>query len=751
MFAIRNRLPTMKRAIHILFLFCLISLDLISQTDKGWDVPAAASSQMTSGQTYALIIGVSKYKNLPSQLKYADKDAQVFHQYLRATGVKEDHIHALINETALKGSIWAEVEYLLDIAKKGDVVYVYFSGHGDVERKTIGRKAYLLPYDSETHGYVSCAVGIPDLKDYFNTLSSHGVQLIFIGDACRVGNLVGGMEGISATASLLQEQWTDEIKILSCQPGQLSQESKQWGDGRGLFSFELINGLSGMADRNKNNEVTLRELELYLMEKVPEAADPNKQDPIVETTNKDFVISRLTPDIAALGSTQQTGLLASIDMKGSEELLLEHMSDSIRKLYVAFQSSMESGNFLQLKKVDEELEATLKAKNDPSKKKEVGYYEVVPSAYYYYRKMPVADSTNMLTSVMKRNLSAELLNNLRDFERVMNGDSISKDSRLAEKAYNVSLTEARELIRQLGVESVALRELIGDAKLKKLGFFSSRVMVETTGYFATGNTKAIINCAPLLDSAIRYTPDMPRLNWLRGKVAEYQLAASEDIATRTPAYYFQKELDLNSRNISVFDNLAGYYKSVEQIDSMIRVGKKLANVNQSSDPFLADFLRAYTFHLSDQKDSASHYLGKLNQQNFNYSDDEQDGKILFALSKMKAQNGDCAEAKVYYEMALSKGYADANAPVEQAYCFAEKEKKTDALIFIQKSLKEYDEVDHYRIGRAYSMISESGKALEQYEEAIKAKGRKFYSGLSAQKQQKFSSLKTAFEMLARVL
>ncbi len=739
----------MKNAIHILFIFCLISLDLISQTNKGWDVPAAASSQMTSGETYALIIGVSKYKNLPSQLKYADKDAQVFHQYLRATGVKKDHIHTLINETALKGSIWAEVEYLLDIAKKGDVVYVYFSGHGDVERKTIGRKAYLLPYDSETHGYVSCAVGIPDLKDYFNTLSSHGVQLIFIGDACRVGNLVGGMEGISTAASLLQEQWTDEIKILSCQPGQLSQESKQWGDGRGLFSFELINGLSGMADRNKNNEVTLRELELYLMEKVPEAADPNKQDPIVETTNKDFVISRLTPDITALGSQQQTGLLASIDMKGSEELLLEHMSDSIRKVYGAFQTNMDSGNFLQLKKLDDELEAALKAKNDPTGKKAVGYYEVLPSAYYYYRRMPDVDSTNMLSSIMKRNLSAELLNNVRDFERVMNGDSISKDSRMAQKAYNVSMAEAKALIRQMGVESVVLRELIGDAKLKKLGFFSSRVMVETTGYFATGNTKAILNSAPLLDSAIRYTADLPGLNWLRGKVAEYQLSSENPVRTSSPTYYFKKELELNSRNISVLDDLVNYYKGAEQPDSIVWCGKQLANANQSSDPFFADFMRAYTFQLSGSTDSTSFYLGKLNMNNFKFADDGQDGSLLFAVSAIKAQFGDCDEAKVYYDLAVSKGYSDSHAPIDQAYCFAEKEKKSEALFFIEKSLNEYDDSDHYRLGRAYAMIGESAKARDQYEEAIKAKGRKFYYGLSSQNQQKFSSVKGAFEMMAR--
>jgi hypothetical protein len=174
----------------VLVLMCV--LNSFAQTAKGWDVPVSKNQNASPSNTHALIIGISAYKNLPAQLKYADKDAMVFYNYLIASGVSPQNIHLLLNENALKGNIWAEVEYLLDVAKRGDKVYIYYSGHGDVEQKTVGRKAYLLPYDSDTHSYVSCAVGIPDLKDYCATLSASGVQLIFIGDACRVGNLVGG-------------------------------------------------------------------------------------------------------------------------------------------------------------------------------------------------------------------------------------------------------------------------------------------------------------------------------------------------------------------------------------------------------------------------------------------------------------------------------------------------------------------------------------------------------------------------------
>jgi|GEM_PF-2710196 hypothetical protein len=737
----------MKRVLHILLLICCIRVPSNAQTNKGWDVPAV-NSEKISGETYALIIGVSKYKNLPSQLKYADKDALIFHQYLKASGVDENKIHALINESALKGTIWAEVEYLLDVAKRGDIVYVYFSGHGDVEKKTIGRKAYLLPYDSETHGYVSCAIGIPDLKDYFGTLSAQGVQLIFIGDACRVGNLVGGIEGISATAALLQEKWTDEIKILSCQPGQLSQESKQWGNGRGLFSFELINGLCGLADFNKNNEVTLRELELYLMQKVPEAADPHKQDPIIETTNKDFVISYLNDEKLALAALPQQPLLASIDMKGSEELLLERMSDSIRLNHDRFQSAMQVGNYLKLRQVSEEIEATLRATANNAQRKDVSYYEVLPSAYYYYQKIPIADSTNMLTSYMKRNISAELLNNLRDFEALMNGDSVSADSKLAKLAYNLNLAEARELIRQVGVESIVLQQLIGDAKLKKLGFYSSRVLVEATGYLATGNTKALLASASMLDSAIQYTPEMPRLNRVRGRVAELEIENSI-INVRPPSDFYEREVRIQPKNLAAWSDLVSYSLKMNRSNKLVNFVQSLTTEMKIADPFFADFLPAFVHYSLGRNDSALFYFERILLSQFQWQHDETDGEVLFMISRFKLLQGKCRDASAIYDVAISKGYRDFEAPEDLAQCFVEKGNKEQAMKYLSLCESGYDDLDHKKMARAYAQLDEEEKTRYHVDEAIKIRGRKLYSALSPHNRQRFSSVKNAFEALTR--
>ena len=259
------------KKIGALFLFLILSGHFISaQATRGLSMQANAT-QKPEGKTYALIVGISKYKNpaIP-QLQYADKDAEAFRDYLISTGVDSNNIALLTNERASYAeTIMALDEICTQKAKSGDKVFFYFSGHGDVESHVVTNVGYLLTYDAPKTVYAISAINIRTLQDYISTLSANGIEAIVITDACHSGNLAGGTEGLKNIQTVLGNKWKDEIKILSCQPGELSLEGKQWGGGRGLFSYELINGMAGMADKNKDGKVNLRELSLYLMEKVP--------------------------------------------------------------------------------------------------------------------------------------------------------------------------------------------------------------------------------------------------------------------------------------------------------------------------------------------------------------------------------------------------------------------------------------------------------------------------------------------------
>lgn len=61
----------------------------------------------------------------------------------------------------------------------------------------------------------------------------------------------------------------DGVCVISASDeNQLSQEGQQWGEGHGVFTYFLLEGLKGNADYNKDNAVTLGELIPYLSETV---------------------------------------------------------------------------------------------------------------------------------------------------------------------------------------------------------------------------------------------------------------------------------------------------------------------------------------------------------------------------------------------------------------------------------------------------------------------------------------------------
>lgn len=61
---------------------------------------------------------------------------------------------------------------------------------------------------------------------------------------------------------------------------QLSQESRKWGGGHGVFIYFLLKGLKGEADYNKDGKITLGELIPFISEQVRRATR-NYQSPTV--------------------------------------------------------------------------------------------------------------------------------------------------------------------------------------------------------------------------------------------------------------------------------------------------------------------------------------------------------------------------------------------------------------------------------------------------------------------------------------
>ncbi len=328
--------------------------DLPAGAEKG-ATPLSPSHTLTLSPavTRAVVIGISDYREpLIPDLRFADRDAQAFADWLRSAeglALPDSSIRLLANQQATTAQMIVNLDWLIEASKPGDRAFIYFSGHGDVERVTKFNLGYLLSYDSPPAVYGAGAFSLQYLQAILSTLSENDVQVFIITDACRAGKLAGnGVSGTQVTANQLAQQFANEIKVLSCQPDEFSLEGEQWGGGRGCFSYHLEDALYGFADDNHDQSVDLLELRRYLEDKVSAEAAPNSQVPMVSGPVKTKIAAVREGEVAARKAAKgnQPVAFRAIENKGMESRLLEKMDTSGQRLYAQFLAAVDSGNLM---------------------------------------------------------------------------------------------------------------------------------------------------------------------------------------------------------------------------------------------------------------------------------------------------------------------------------------------------------------------------------------------------------------------
>src|SRR3569832_2487431 len=99
------------------FIVCLLFL-ATANSAVAQAPPKPRDTTITGPQTFAMIMGISSYKYV-RPLTYADKDAEMFKDYLKSPGggrLSDDNIYMMLNEQATlanfytKGFNWLKVK-----------------------------------------------------------------------------------------------------------------------------------------------------------------------------------------------------------------------------------------------------------------------------------------------------------------------------------------------------------------------------------------------------------------------------------------------------------------------------------------------------------------------------------------------------------------------------------------------------------------------------------------------------------------
>ncbi|MBI5858088.1 MAG: caspase family protein [Sphingobacteriales bacterium] len=275
----------MKKSTLILVILVCAFITANSQTPLSF-----RDTSIKGPQTFAMIMGISKYKYV-RPLNYADKDAELFRDYLKSPGggsVKDNNIFCLLNDKAISSNFWSKGFQWLKAKnlQKADKLFIYLAGHGDAIDED---QFFFLGYDCNPQGdknnyLVAGTIQLYNLKKKIAVEAGKGVDVIFVMDACRTNELPGGTEGQNFLNTAISEKKAGEIIMLATAAGEESLEDASIGNGHGLFTWYLIDGLTGSADSisSLDYKVTYEEIRNYVDNNVPAIAEQRfnrKQDP----------------------------------------------------------------------------------------------------------------------------------------------------------------------------------------------------------------------------------------------------------------------------------------------------------------------------------------------------------------------------------------------------------------------------------------------------------------------------------------
>jgi hypothetical protein len=229
-------------------------------------------------ELYVLAVGVSEYRDRNLWLKFAHTDAQDVAEELenRGKGLFSDvHVMHLVNKEATTSAIEKTFDNLSKKIKTSDVFVLYLAGHG----MAVSGRYHFIPweavYDTTSEALAQASLShdkiigllekIPALKSLIILDTCYAGMAAKLGSQVKVASL-RGIEEKTAIDKLMRTSGRTFLAASS-----ENQPAIEGYKGHGVFTFALIQGLKGQADRKGRGEgvITIDELADYVRQEVP--------------------------------------------------------------------------------------------------------------------------------------------------------------------------------------------------------------------------------------------------------------------------------------------------------------------------------------------------------------------------------------------------------------------------------------------------------------------------------------------------
>ncbi len=271
----------------------------ITATDKAGNVaqvvrtvtraaPAVAAPPAPKvANRWAVVIGIGEYEHraIP-RLRFAARDAQAMYDFLTTKGgYPKQNVLLLTDTTPEKPTLQnirrALGDFLFRRPGREDMVLIYYAGHGAPEvdaagAETDGLSKYLIPRNADPDSLYSTAFPMDEIQKIFARIPSERVVMLL--DTCYSGTAGGRTFARQQIRSgNLSDQFLERLTrsrgrvvITASGPNEVALESADLGHG--IFTYYLLEGLAGKADRNGDGLVTVSELYEYVEDQVDRKA-----------------------------------------------------------------------------------------------------------------------------------------------------------------------------------------------------------------------------------------------------------------------------------------------------------------------------------------------------------------------------------------------------------------------------------------------------------------------------------------------
>ena len=232
-------------------------------------------------QLHVLTVGVSAYNDSSLTLNFAHRDAEKLAEALGNLAPKmyqNTVVKTLTDKKATRDAFFRELEELRTRMTAKDVAVISFAGHGERDDKG---NFYLLPVDTNPNKLAGTCIPGDRFREAVAKIPGRIVVML---DACHSGAAKAPKASRVASSSddLVRELVSEECSVtVMCSSTGAEYSLESPTVKHGYFTLALLDGLSGKADYNDDGFITMKELDLYVTNRVEELSK-DRQHPVSE-------------------------------------------------------------------------------------------------------------------------------------------------------------------------------------------------------------------------------------------------------------------------------------------------------------------------------------------------------------------------------------------------------------------------------------------------------------------------------------